>query len=343
VKRLVRRAARSGRIAAKLAWSILHRHHPLMVHLIPIRRCNLACAYCNEYDATSQPVPLAALRRRVDLLAGLGTALVTLSGGEPLLHPEIDRVVAHVRRRGMIATLITNGYLLSPDRIEDLNRAGLDHLQISIDNVEPDAVSMKSLRLLDPKLQWLKERALFAVNVNSVVGGGIRNPRDALAVTLRARELGFSSSVGIIHDGLGQLQPLEPAALGVYEELQRLRPFNVNRIDRLWQDNLAKGRPNDWRCRAGARYLYVDESGSVHYCSQYRTGTGIPLERYGRDDIRREYHVSKPCAPFCTINCAQQASLLDGWRAPQRPPLADPPLRAPGALADEVLADEGKP
>jgi len=317
MKRLVRRAARSGRIAAKLAWSILHRHHPLMVHLIPIRRCNLACAYCNEYDATSQPVPLAALHRRVDLLAGLGTALVTLSGGEPLLHPEIDQVVAQVRRRGMIATLITNGYLLSPDRIEDLNRAGLDHLQISIDNVEPDDVSMKSLRLLDPKLKWLKERALFAVNVNSVVGGGIRNPRDAVAVTRRARELGFSSSVGIIHDGLGQLQPLEPGALDVYEELQRLRPFNVNRVDRLWQDNLARGRPNEWRCRAGARYFYVDEFGFVHYCSQYRGGTGTPLERYTREDIRREYVTRKACAPYCTINCAQQTALFDSWRSPQ--------------------------
>ncbi|PYQ40237.1 MAG: radical SAM protein, partial [Acidobacteria bacterium] len=112
-----------------------------MVHLIPIRRCNLACAYCNEYDATSQPVPLAALRRRVDLLAGLGTALVTLSGGEPLLHPELDGLVAHIRARGMFATLITNGYLLSVERIDALNRAGLDHLQISIDNVEPDEVS----------------------------------------------------------------------------------------------------------------------------------------------------------------------------------------------------------
>jgi hypothetical protein len=54
----------------------------------------------------------------------------------------------------MIATLITNGYLLSRDRIRRLNRAGLDHLQISIDNVTPDEVSKKSLKVLDQKLRY---------------------------------------------------------------------------------------------------------------------------------------------------------------------------------------------
>ena len=46
----------------------------------------------------------------------------------------------------MLAGLITNGYLLTAERIERLNRAGLDHMQISIDNVMPDEVSKKSLQ-----------------------------------------------------------------------------------------------------------------------------------------------------------------------------------------------------
>ena len=87
----------------------------------------------------------------------------------------------------MIAGLITNGYLMSPKRIEALNEAGLDYLQISIDNVEPDEVSKKSLRLLDKKLQWLAEYADFDININSVVGGGIKNPEDARTINQRAR------------------------------------------------------------------------------------------------------------------------------------------------------------
>ncbi len=72
--------------------------------------------------------------------------------------------------------MITNGYLLNVDRIERLNRAGLDHMQISIDNLEPDEVSKKSLKVLDKKLEMLSQYAEFHVNINSVVGGGFAIP-----------------------------------------------------------------------------------------------------------------------------------------------------------------------
>src|SRR5262249_25337201 len=165
----------------------------------PRRRCSLACAYRNQYDHVSAPVPLATMLARIDHLAALGTAIVTLSGGEPLLHPDATALIGHIRRRGMVATLITNGYLLTPGLIERLNRVGLDHLQISIDNVEPDDVSMKSLRVLEHRLRWLAERADFVVNVNTVIGGGFRKPADALAVAARARELGFTSTVDLLN------------------------------------------------------------------------------------------------------------------------------------------------
>jgi MoaA/NifB/PqqE/SkfB family radical SAM enzyme len=243
--------------------------------------------------------------------------VVTVSGGEPLLHPDLDGIVARVRQRGLFATLITNGYYLSPERIERLNRAGLDHLQISIDNVEPDATSMKSLRLLEPKLRWLSQHADFSVAINSVLGSAVQFPEDALTVARRARELGFYSSLGIVHDGRGQLQPLSPRHMAVYRELRRLGTRSLLRFNASFQGNLARGRPNDWSCRAGARYLYVDEDGLVHYCSQQRGYPAIPLESYGIDDIRRAFKTPKACAPFCTIGCVHRVSTMDFWRKPQ--------------------------
>ena len=160
--------------------------HPVMAHIIPIRRCNLSCAYCNEFDDVSKPVPTDVMIQRINRLGDLGTGVLTLSGGEPLLHPELDEIIRAIRSRGIIAGMITNGYLLTPDRVQKLNAAGLDHLQISIDNVMPDEVSKKSLKVLDKKLQVLAEHAEFHVNINSVVGGGIRNPDDALVVGRRA-------------------------------------------------------------------------------------------------------------------------------------------------------------
>jgi MoaA/NifB/PqqE/SkfB family radical SAM enzyme len=212
--------------------------------------------------------------------------------------------------------MITNGYLLNADRIERLNQAGLDHMQISIDNLEPDAISKKSLKLLDKKLQMLAEFAEFHVNINSVVGGGFRDPNDALVIGRRALELGFTSTIGIIHDSDGQLKPLEPGEAKVYEEMSGWKKVNYSRFDDF-QAAIAKGRPNDWRCRAGSRYLYICEDGLVHYCSQQRGYPGVPLAGYTTADVEREFLTAKSCAPNCTIGCVHKISYIDHWRAPQ--------------------------
>lgn len=287
-----------------------------MAHIIPIRRCNLSCTYCNEYDDFSAPVPTDVVIRRINKLADLGTSIITLSGGEPMLHPDLDGIIAAMRNRGVLACMITNGYLLMPDRIEKLNQAGLDHMQISIDNVMPDDVSKKSLKVLDKKLQMLAEYADFHVNINSVVGGGIHNPDDALVVGRRALELGFSATVGIIHDGDGQLRPLGDRERAVYHEMKALENRNFAQLN-YFQDAIAQGKPNDWRCRAGARYMYICEDGLVHYCSQQRGYPGTPLEQYTRADIRREYLSEKPCAPYCTVSCVHYVSYFDFFRSPQ--------------------------
>src|SRR5208337_1166203 len=309
-------ATRRLRELRMIGHGLVDTNHVVMAHIIPMRRCNLACAYCNEYDAVSKPVPLETMFQRLDQLAHLGTAIVTISGGEPILHPELDEIIRHIRKKGMIAGLITNGYLLTAERIERLNRAGLDHMQISIDNVMPDDVSKKSLKVLDKKLQLLSEHAEFHVNINSVVGGGIHNPHDALVVGRRARQLGFTSTVGIIHDGDGQLRPLSGNEREVFFKMHNMEKHHYARFN-WFQNNIAYGKPNDWRCRAGARYLYICEDGLVHYCSQQRGYPGIPLEEYSLVDIRREFLTEKSCAPHCTVSCVHHVSYMDFWRAPQ--------------------------
>jgi MoaA/NifB/PqqE/SkfB family radical SAM enzyme len=314
---------RKARSAREFARGLFHTAHPLLVQIVPIRRCNIDCGYCNEYDKVSEPVPTETMLRRIDKLSELGTSVVAFSGGEPMLHPGLDDLIRRIRSRGMMAGLITNGYFLVPKRIEELNSAGLDFLQISIDNVEPDDVSKKSLRVLDKKLQHLEQFAAFDVNINSVLGGGIKNPEDARTINKRARELGFSTSIGIIHDGSGHLKPLETRERKVYDEVSAAisGPWQV--LKNLYsgissfQENLADGKPNDWRCRAGARYLYICEDGLVHYCSQQRGAPGVPLESYSTADIRREFNTPKSCAPYCTVGCVHRVSTMDFWRSPQ--------------------------
>jgi MoaA/NifB/PqqE/SkfB family radical SAM enzyme len=334
--RKLRSYERRFRQARMLGRAIKSRNHPILAHIIPTRRCNLSCAYCNEYDKVSNPIATAEMLRRVDLLAALGTGIITFSGGEPLLHPELDDIIRAIRGHGIIATLITNGYLLTPDRIERLNRAGLEHLQISIDNVQPDDVSKKSLKVLDKKLEWLAEHAEFDVNINSVLGAGVEHPEDALTITRRALELGFETTVGIIHDHTGQLEPLQEKERAVYQQIQSERKtgFWAFAYDNLFHKNLALGQPNEWQCRAGSRYLYICEDGLVHYCSQQRGYPAIPLERYTSEDLEREYWTRKPCAPYCTVSCVHRVAMIDLVREKPREALTRffPPA-APGEAA----------
>ena len=204
--------------------------------------------------------------RRIDHLGRLGTAMIGISGGEPLTHPQLDDIIRRMRKTGAIAGMITNGYLLTPERIERLNSAGLDHMQISIDNVMPDEVSKKSLKVLDKKLEMLAEFAEFHVNINSVVGGGFKDPNDALVIGKRALALGFESTIGIIHDGDGQLKPLKEDDARVYhgddeseeDELRAVRQVSGGDCARAAEQLAVPGGvalPLHLRRRAGALLL----------------------------------------------------------------------------------------
>lgn len=315
VRRALKQSGRKIREIRMFTRAMQSASHPILAQIVPTRRCNLDCAYCNEYDKISQPVPLDEMLRRIDKLADLGTTIITLSGGEPTLHPDLDAIIRRIRQRGAIATLITNGYLLTPKRIRRLNQAGLDYLQISIDNLLPDEISKKSLKVLDRKLQWLAEYAEFGVTINSVLGAAVRNPEDAFTVGARARALGFTSTVGILHDHTGQLQPLAADQRAVYDRFRTLKTalFSFAHFD-SFQENISHGLPTNWHCRAGGRFLYICEEGLVHYCSQQRGHPGIPLADYGIEDLKREARRPKGCAPFCTISCVHQTAMLDDFR-----------------------------
>ncbi|HVJ55681.1 MAG TPA: radical SAM protein [Aliidongia sp.] len=302
-----------------LAKAFGSRYNPLLAQVVVTRRCNLACGYCNEYDDFSPPVPLKDLLARIDHLASLGTASITFTGGEPLLHPELDQAIRAARRHGMIVTMITNGFRLTQSWIDRLNAAGLQGMQISIDNLKPDEISMKSLHSVERKLGLLAKSAKFKVNVNSVLGVSGERTQDVVTVAETAAKYGLQHSVGVLHDHTGTLKPLSPAQLDAYTQVTKISPSVVHTLNYwLFQKNLMHGKANDWKCRAGARYLYVTEDGKVHWCSQQRGYPGIPLLEYTRDDIRREFHTEKSCSPTCTLSCVHQMSMFDRYRGTQK-------------------------
>jgi MoaA/NifB/PqqE/SkfB family radical SAM enzyme len=289
---------------------------PLLVQLVVTRRCNLACGYCHEYDDSSPPVDAGLLEQRIDHAAKLGTVVLTLTGGEPLLHPKLDSLVARVAKHGMVCTLISNGYALTREWIRRLNEAGLSFLQMSVDNIEPNEYSQKSWTNIRKKLELLKESAQFGVNINAVLGAStIEQTREVVEAV---RGIGFFMTVGLMHDADGQIQTglVRDDLVATYNEMQRLSRKTVfHRTGEGWELDMLRDGSSPFKCRAGARYLYVDEFGLVSYCSQRRGSPGIDLLTYTGEDVEREFYTPKGCEARCTIGCARRASAFDEWRS----------------------------
>jgi MoaA/NifB/PqqE/SkfB family radical SAM enzyme len=290
-------------------YRVLLRRTPIEAQLIVTRRCNLSCGYCTEYDDVSAAVPLEVLCERIDALHRLGAVNIALLGGEPLLHPEIDQIVAYANR-GAQVSLTTNGFLLSEELIARLNAAGLSNLQISIDTLRPDPSGyiQKSLKALAPKLKRLKRLADFDVHVNLVL---CANTKDQFLETLQElRTLDQRVSVNLVHDAKGAVEVGGPEYVELWDQFYREgAPFLFIEYD--YGRQLLQGKRPRWQCRAGARFLYVDEFGMVQYCSSQRGRLNKPVTEYGRADIRQQSRTYKGCESGCSLFCVFRDSQID--------------------------------
>jgi len=113
------------------------------------------------------------------------------------------------------------------------------------------------------------------VNINSVVGGGVKHPDDALVIARRAQALGFTSTVGIIHDGEGQLKPLDPESLRVFYEVRKLEKSSYARLNHF-QEKIAHGEPNT--C-AAAPDRAISISARTGWCITARSSAVFPACR----------------------------------------------------------------
>jgi MoaA/NifB/PqqE/SkfB family radical SAM enzyme len=288
------------------------RFGPWLAQAVIIRRCNLSCRYCSEYDHTSEPVPFALLKRRFEKLRALRTWALCLTGGEPTLHPQLPELVQEMQTLGFRRRqLITNGYRLNRALIEQLNAGGLTDMQISVDGVTPNAVTVKTLEPLRRRLALLAEHARFRVVMSGVIGSA--PPEEALAVVEFAQQHGFTPRILLIHDDEGQVK-LTPAELAAYREAKRRIGRAAAEASDYRERLMGTGRA-PFKCRSGARYLYVDEFGRVQWCAQTRGVFSKDLQAYTLADLREQFYTTKSCNVHCTIGCARTASALDQWRA----------------------------
>lgn len=292
-------------------YNVLMHGAPIEAQLIVTRRCNLSCGYCFEYDNTSAPVPLEDLRRWIDSLHRLEVVHITLLGGEPLMHPQVAGIVAHGRKRSTVS-ITTNGFLISEKIIGQLNDADLSHMQISIDTSKPDPSNyiQKSLKVLRPKLARLNKLATFDLHIAAVLcEHSLDEVKDLLH---EAEEIGIPMSLSVMHDEKGAVAITGEPYLELYDYYgKNNNHFGFSLIDYGYSRKLLQGKTPSWKCRAGARSLYVDEFGNVQFCASQRGRLNKPVEQYTWDDIREHSKTHKGCESGCAVDCVFRASQVD--------------------------------
>jgi radical SAM protein with 4Fe4S-binding SPASM domain len=99
------------------------------------RACNLRCIHCENFggDKGESELTFDEMLTVADSLASLGCRVVDITGGEPLLHPEWDRLALALKKQGIRTALVTNGTLLDDERIDRACAAGIDIVAVSLD------------------------------------------------------------------------------------------------------------------------------------------------------------------------------------------------------------------
>jgi MoaA/NifB/PqqE/SkfB family radical SAM enzyme len=299
----------------RLSWLRWIGYGPFLAQLVVTRRCNLSCGYCTEYDRVSDPVPFDLLKARMRRLAELRTWAVSLLGGEPTLHPDLIALFAEMRRLGFRRRMMTtNAVLLTRETIEAMNEQGVTHINVSVDGVKRNDTTVKVLDTLRTRLELLAKHARFRVVLSGVIGSA--PPEEAIQVVEYARVHGFVPRVLLMHDADGQVR-LSPEELAAYAEVKRMIGREA-REAHDYRERLIRTGTAPFRCRSGARYLYVDEHGMVRWCAQTLQAFGKPLMDYTLDDLRRQFYAGKSCSVRCSVGCVRSVSALDEWRSQGR-------------------------
>lgn len=267
--------------------------------------CNLSCSYCDEYTPGAPKVPIAELKRRVDKLDALGVQVYDFLGGEPLMHPQIADLVRHVKsKRGgsNLVTVITNAFLLSERIIHELNAAGLDFMQVSVDSVRPVPGSYKSLKSVLPRLRLLAREARFKVKIQTVLNDDTLETYDEFRAQLA--DLPFTFGFSIMHGAGGKIAIRGQKFNRILEKYGAFEGVN------FYPDHLREMLVGDfsrpWKCLAGFKFLYVNARGNVQWCAQQRE-YAFPLEQMTTRELTRNDH-HKPCESGCALGCVRMVS-----------------------------------
>src|SRR5881397_2931411 len=285
---------------------------PLQCSLYVTDRCNLDCAYCTEYDNSRAHPSLDDLKKWIWKIRELGTMRIALVGGEPLVHPNIVEVVRYCRELGFATSLTTNGFLLTRKLLAELEDAGLQVMQISVDRMTPSPITRKTFKTILPKLDYFRDSKV-SLHITGVICADTLPESRAVLETGLSR--GIPTEVRLVHaDPLsrfrvarGSIEELESFVDSMIKRKRRGEKIHTNEAILKYQKSLLRNEPVEWTCTAGYKLFFVSAQGKFWICSMVHTDKHIMDVTL--DDLYANYR-KKSCQEGCGVYCAVSASLL---------------------------------
>ena len=260
---------------------------PLQCSLYLTDRCNLDCSYCTEYD-NSRPHPkLEDLKIWIRKIRDLGTMRIALVGGEPLLHPNVVEIVRYCRELGFATSLTTNGFLLTRQLLAELEEAGLQVMQISVDRMTPSPVTKKSFKTILPKLDYFKDSKI-SLHITGVIC------QDTLPESKAVLETGFSrgipTEVRLVHaDPLSRFR----VARGSREELEEFVDSLIERKRAGEKIHTNEAILNYQRSLLRERARGMDLHGGLQTFLCLRAGKILGVQHGAHGQTHSRYHAGR--------------------------------------------------
>ena len=270
---------------------------PLYLTLVLGNRCNFACVYCYA-DLSASPMSISGPEAvcLIEEAAAMGAVSVCLTGGEPLLHPDLDAIIGAADRKGMIVVLATNGSMVDESMAERLKQSGLKAVQVSLD--APSAEMHHSLtgstdtfESVLTGIAFLKRKGLRVTTRSVIMADNVRSVpalidllRDSCVdeITLTTRIV-CSGTFNRTAEGRLDREALEFLNRVIAEKSAQYPDCAI----------LFTQRERDWRsgedivpCGGPMSALVVHPSGDVNFCEMMPDIPEMSLGNFRHESIR---------------------------------------------------------
>ena len=297
---------------------------PIIPYLFTEWKCNLDCHYCWSYNNKVKGMTEDVAKRSIDWLHSIGSRVLALMGGEPLLRPKfIHKIVYYSALKDIFVYLPTNGRLMTPDVVDRLGDAGIATVNLAVDSVKDRKELPKALEPIRSYFDYLVKQqhkygytVMFNINITRI------NMDDVKELTEIAHDNGIATDYHInetpmteqthfkhLDENSTYITPDEYKKVDDlldYLNDKRKQGYKIINPIRHMEDmkQLMRGEVPEWDCRAGQNSLIIRTDGTLAPCFPMYSATydwgAIENPKF---DNKQLAEMKTECSKHCLSTC----------------------------------------